>query len=30
MAIGEADRDKALNVWKELATSCPHYRSSYF
>ena len=30
MAIAEADRDKALNVRKELATTCPHHRSSYF
>ena len=30
MAIAEAERHKALNVRKKLATTCPHYRSSYF
>ena len=30
MAIAEADRDKELNVRIKLATTCPHYRSSYF
>ena len=30
MAITEADRDKALNVRKELTSICPQFRSSYF
>ena len=30
MAIAEADRDKALNIRKELTLICPHFRSGYF
>ena len=25
MAIADADRDKTLNIRKELATTCPHH-----
>ena len=30
IAIAKAERDKALSVRKELTSTCPHFRSSYF
>ena len=30
MAIAEADKDKAFNVRKELTSTCPHFKPSYF
>ena len=30
MAIAEMDREKSLNIRNELASVCPHFRSTYF